>query len=146
MTATLFRGSRWPGDVRIDGSTIAAVGPAGTIEPQRGDVIVDCTDQVITAGFVNTHHHLYQWMTRGWATGCDLFTWLTTLYPIWGRQSVEDGHAAADRGLGYATRFLAATRAHAGSMSPWAARRSSTRFQICSRSSSAAVWGSIIAA
>ena len=99
MTATLFRGSRWPGDVRIDGSTIAAVGPAGTIEPQRGDVIVDCTDQVITAGFVNTHHHLYQWMTRGWATGCDLFTWLTTLYPIWGRLSVEDVHAAALVGL-----------------------------------------------
>ena len=99
MTATLFRGSRWPGDVRIDGSTIAAVGPAGTFEPQRGDVIVDCTDQVITAGFVNTHHHLYQWMTRGWATGCDLFTWLTTLYPIWGRLSVEDVHAAALVGL-----------------------------------------------
>jgi cytosine/adenosine deaminase-related metal-dependent hydrolase len=55
---------------------------------------------ILTAGLINTHHHLYQWMTRGRAIGCDLFEWLVTLYPVWGRMDVEDVHAAALVGLG----------------------------------------------
>lgn len=65
-----------------------------------GDVVIDCDDNIITAGLINTHHHLYQWMTRGRAIGCDLFGWLTELYPVWGELDVEDVSAAATVGLG----------------------------------------------
>jgi cytosine/adenosine deaminase-related metal-dependent hydrolase len=37
----------------------------------------------VTPGLINTHHHLYQWLTRGMAVDDTLFDWLTTLYPVW---------------------------------------------------------------
>jgi cytosine/adenosine deaminase-related metal-dependent hydrolase len=83
--------------VAIEGDRISAI---GTVAPRADDRVLSCEGTLITAGLVNTHHHLYQWMTRGRATSCDLFTWLTTLYPIWGRLSVEDTAAAALVGLG----------------------------------------------
>ena len=92
-----FDGARWPGDVAIEGGRISAL---GTVDARPGDRVLSCEGDLVTAGLVNTHHHLYQWMTRGRATSCDLFTWLTTLYPIWGRISVEDTAAAALVGLG----------------------------------------------
>jgi cytosine/adenosine deaminase-related metal-dependent hydrolase len=72
----------------------------GTIASEPGDEVVRCDGDIITAGLVNTHHHLYQWMTRGRAVGCDLFGWLVELYPVWGRLSVDDVRAAALVGLG----------------------------------------------
>ena len=93
----VLRGGRGPGDVALAGGRIAAV---GTVPPEPGDTVVDCDGDIITAGFVNTHHHLYQWMTRGWATGCDLFTWLVALYPVWGRLDADDIGAAARVGIG----------------------------------------------
>ena len=60
----------------------------------------DCDGDIVTAGLVNTHHHFYQWMTRGWAYDCDLFGWLTTLYPVWARLTPEDVEAAAAMALG----------------------------------------------
>jgi cytosine/adenosine deaminase-related metal-dependent hydrolase len=97
MTGRLvLRGAR-DCDVAIEGSRIVA---AGTVAAEQGDTAVDCSGTIITPGFVNTHHHLYQWMTRGRAVGCDLFAWLRTLYPVWGRLDVDDVHAAALVGLG----------------------------------------------
>ena len=93
----VIRGARYPGDVAISGGWITAL---GTVAPESGDRVVHCDGDVITAGLVNTHHHLYQWITRGRATGCDLFQWLVELYPVWGRLSVEDVYAAALVGLG----------------------------------------------
>ena len=55
----------------------------------------------MTPGLVNTHHHLYQWVTRGLALDDDLFGWLTKLYPIWGRLDAEIVGAAAGAGLGW---------------------------------------------
>jgi len=72
----------------------------GTIASEPGDEVVRCDGDIVTAGLVNTHHHLYQWMTRGRAVGCDLFGWLVELYPVWGRLSVDDVRAAALVGLG----------------------------------------------
>jgi len=71
----------------------------GAIAALPGDRVLPCDGCLITAGFVNTHHHLYQWLTRGRCTSCDLFTWLTALYPVWGRITVEDVSAAATVGL-----------------------------------------------
>ncbi len=93
---TVFRGARWPGDIAIENGRIVAI---GEIESSADDIVVSCHGDIITAGLVNTHHHLYQWMTRGRATGCDLFSWLTELYPVWGRLSVEDVSVAALVGL-----------------------------------------------
>lgn len=81
----------------IEDGSIVAIGVVGA---HPTDQIIPCDGDLITAGFANCHHHLYQWMTRGRATGCDLFTWLQTLYPIWGQLSVEDVAAAALVGLG----------------------------------------------
>ncbi len=93
----VLRGARHPGDVAIvDGRIVGG----GTIASEPGDEVVRCDGDIITAGLVNTHHHLYQWMTRGRAVGCDLFGWLVELYPVWGRLSVDDVRAAALVGLG----------------------------------------------
>ncbi|HIE68246.1 MAG TPA: 8-oxoguanine deaminase [Acidimicrobiia bacterium] len=93
----VLRGARHPGDVAVVDGRIVGV---GTIASEPGDEVVRCDGDIITAGLVNTHHHLYQWMTRGRAVGCDLFGWLVELYPVWGRLSVDDVRAAALVGLG----------------------------------------------
>jgi cytosine/adenosine deaminase-related metal-dependent hydrolase len=98
VTRTLVRGARWPGDVAIRDGRIEAVGDVGPTLP--GDEVIDADGGIVTAGLVNTHHHLYQWLTRGRAVGCDLFGWLTELYPVWARIDAEDVHAAALVGLG----------------------------------------------
>ncbi|MTV27399.1 8-oxoguanine deaminase [Nitriliruptoraceae bacterium ZYF776] len=92
----VLRGARWPGDVAIEDGWIVAV---GDVPAQDGDEVVRVDGGIVTAGLINTHHHLYQWMTRGRAVGCDLFGWLTTLYPVWARLDVEDVAAAARVGL-----------------------------------------------
>ena len=96
MSRLVLRGARWPGDVAVAEGRIVAV---GKVAEQPGDEVVRCDGDIITAGFVNTHHHLYQWMTRGRAVGCDLFDWLQELYPVWARLSPEDVRAAALVGL-----------------------------------------------
>jgi cytosine/adenosine deaminase-related metal-dependent hydrolase len=80
----------------VEGGTIAAVG-AGP-EPEAGET-VDLKGAVVTPGLVNTHHHLYQTLTRTRAQEADLFTWLRTLYPVWSRIDAESEYAAARAGL-----------------------------------------------
>ena len=55
----------------------------------------------MTPGLVNTHHHLYQTLTRAVPGGQDalLFGWLKTLYPIWGRFGPEEMRVSALTGL-----------------------------------------------
>ena len=93
---TVLRGARHPGDVAITDGRIVAI---GLVVAEPGDEVIDVSGDIVTAGLINTHHHLYQWMTRGRAIGCNLFDWLTTLYPVWGKLSVDDVHAAAMVGL-----------------------------------------------
>jgi len=95
-TRLVLRGARWPGDVALRDGRIEAV---GIVPAQDGDEVLRVDGDVVTAGFVNTHHHLYQWMTRGRATACTLFEWLVELYPVWARLDVEDVLAAARVGL-----------------------------------------------
>lgn len=93
---TVLRGARWPGDVAIEGGLVVEV---GSVEHRDGDEVVACGGDIVTPGLVNTHHHLYQWMTRGRATSCDLFSWLKELYPVWARIGPEEVGAAALRGI-----------------------------------------------
>ena len=74
--------------------------------PRRAATTARCAGSTAPAawsrpGLVNTHHHLYQWATRGPRPGRHLFGWLTTLYPIWGRLDAEIVGAAAGAGLGW---------------------------------------------
>jgi cytosine/adenosine deaminase-related metal-dependent hydrolase len=93
------------GYVGIDGARIAAVG-AGPAPPDLTDParIVDARGCVVTPGLVNTHHHLYQWVTRGFAVDDTLFDWLTTLYPVWSCIDQDIVSAAATAGLGWLAR------------------------------------------
>jgi len=73
----------------------------GTNLPETADTVVDAKGCVITPGLVNTHHHLYQTMTRAVPGGQDalLFGWLQTLYPIWARMGPEEMFISAQVGL-----------------------------------------------
>ena len=84
-----------------DDGRILAVGPGHAGRYQGKQRHVDGTGCLVTPGLVNTHHHLYQWATRGLALNDTLFGWLTTLYPIWGRLDAEVVGAAAGAGLGW---------------------------------------------
>jgi len=74
------------GYVVVDGTTIEAVGsePAPTAP---GASIMDASGQVVLPGLVNTHHHLYQTLTRAVPSvqDAELFDWLKRLYPIWAK-------------------------------------------------------------
>ncbi len=56
---------------------------------------VNAAGALVTPGLVNTHHHLYQWLTRGWAQDAILFDWLVALYPTWSRIDADTAGAAA---------------------------------------------------
>jgi cytosine/adenosine deaminase-related metal-dependent hydrolase len=85
------------GDVLIRDGVIAAVGTGLTT---AGEVI-DAAGCVVTPGLVNTHHHLYQTLTRAVPGGQDalLFGWLRTLYPIWARFGPAEMRVSALTGL-----------------------------------------------
>jgi cytosine/adenosine deaminase-related metal-dependent hydrolase len=84
------------GWVLVEDGRIAAVGDAA---PPATDDWVDLGGAVVTPGLVNTHHHLYQTLTRAQAQQADLFTWLKTLYPVWAGIDAESLYAAARTGL-----------------------------------------------
>ena len=63
------------------------------------DEVVDVGGAVVTPGLVNTHHHLYQTLTRARAQEATLFEWLRELYPLWARIDAESEYAAARCGL-----------------------------------------------
>lgn len=75
------------GWVSLDRGVITGVGGPGE-EPEAGvEETIDASGMVVLPGFVNTHHHFYQTLTRAFpgATDVELFPWLTTLYPVWAR-------------------------------------------------------------
>ena len=69
--------------------------------PSTADAVLDLTDHLVLPGLVNTHHHFYQTLTRAIpaAQDANLFTWLTTLYPLWARLKPEDIFTSAQTGL-----------------------------------------------
>lgn len=79
---------------------IEQIGAADAL-PVDADRIVDLTDHIVLPGLVNTHHHLYQTLTRVIPAAQDsrLFDWLTTLYPIWARMTPDHVRVATTLGL-----------------------------------------------
>jgi 8-oxoguanine deaminase len=79
---------------------IEQVGPTRDL-PTTADEIVDLSDHVVIPGLVNTHHHLYQTLTRAFpgAQDAGLFDWLTTLYPIWAGMTPDHVKTSTRLGL-----------------------------------------------
>ncbi|MFF8771078.1 8-oxoguanine deaminase [Kitasatospora sp. NPDC015120] len=92
------------GHVVVLGNRIEAVGdgPAPT-RPDGAARRIDAEGHLLTPGLVNTHHHFYQWITRGLAQDDVLFDWLVALYPSWARIDDRLVHTAA---LGSAAALL----------------------------------------
>lgn len=93
------------GYVVVAGNKIESIG-AGKAPEGLQNVVrrVDGTGHLVTPGLVNTHHHFYQWITRGLATDHNLFNWLVALYPTWARIDEQMVKAAAQGSLGMMAR------------------------------------------
>ena len=72
------------------GPAIEAIGPADEL-PREADEVIDARGHIVIPGLVNTHHHMYQSLTRAVpaAQDAELFGWLKVLYPIWARLTPE---------------------------------------------------------
>ena len=82
-------GTEWrQASVLINGSEIIAAGPTSELPAEllaQATQTIDARGHVVIPGLVNTHHHMYQSLTRAIpaAQNAELFGWLRTLYPIW---------------------------------------------------------------
>ncbi|MBS8228248.1 8-oxoguanine deaminase [Vannielia litorea] len=76
-------------DLRLHGGVIEEVGPG---LPAKDAEVVNAEGCLVTPGLANTHHHMFQSLTRAVPAGQDalLFGWLQALYPIWGRMMPDD--------------------------------------------------------
>ena len=92
------------GHVITDGQRITSVGPGPAPAGLPGARYIDAAGCLATPGLVNTHHHLYQWATRGMAVDSTLFGWLTELYPVWAGLDEDITHASAAAGLAWLAR------------------------------------------
>ena len=80
---------------------IEQVGPSDQL-PATADVVLDLSGQIVLPGFVNTHHHLDQTLTRNLpaAQNSELFPWLRVHYPIWARRTSQATRSSTLIGLG----------------------------------------------
>lgn len=78
------------GSILIKGNVITAVGKAEEL-PQQADEVIDLKGHIAIPGLINTHHHMYQSLTRVIPPAQDgeLFKWITNLYPIWQKMTPE---------------------------------------------------------
>jgi cytosine/adenosine deaminase-related metal-dependent hydrolase len=86
------------GGLFVRDNEIVQVGPTAGL-PETADRVIDAHGLIVLPGLVNTHHHLYQTLTRCIAQDSVLFDWLTTLYPIWARLTPEAVYISAKIGL-----------------------------------------------
>ena len=90
------------GWVACTNGIITGVGSSADPTPDA-IVTIDATDQLVTPGLINAHHHLFQNLTRAWTPMTDkpLFGWLQALYPTWTANIDEESeYLAAWVGLG----------------------------------------------
>ena len=102
LVATVDEGRREiPGGwVAVTDGLVSGLGGPGDRRP-RAPRTVDARGCLVTPGLVNTHHHLYQNLTRAFAPALTggLFDWLVTLYPLWARLDEEAAHVSSWIGL-----------------------------------------------
>jgi 8-oxoguanine deaminase len=77
----------WDASIYVEGNRIAFIGATAELPPQalQADEVIDACHHLVTPGLVNTHHHMYQSLTRAIpeVQNAELFGWLRGLYPIW---------------------------------------------------------------
>ncbi len=83
------------GALFIHNNVIRAVGTLDDMPVLEADEVLDLRHHVVLPGLINTHHHMYQSLTRVLAQDYELFAWLKTLYPIWSRLTGEMVYASA---------------------------------------------------
>ncbi len=102
LLATLDRDRRElsGGWVAVEDGVITAVGRS-TDEQPRADETIEAADCLVTPGLINTHHHMFQNLTRAYPPMTDkpLFGWLQSLYPLWRAIDEEAVYASAFVGL-----------------------------------------------
>jgi 8-oxoguanine deaminase len=78
------------GGLFVSDNRIVAVGPSAEL-PQAADEVLDLAGHVVIPGLVNSHHHMFQTLTRVLpaAQNAELFDWLTALFPVWQRLTPE---------------------------------------------------------
>ncbi len=88
------------GGLYAENGVITQVGPTAAL-PASADTVIDARGRIIIPGLINTHHHLYQSLTRAVPGTQDagLFDWLKVLYPIWARLTPEAVYVSAKLGL-----------------------------------------------
>lgn len=88
------------GHLILEGDRISSIGAGSPPDAQLvGARVIDGTGLLATPGLVNSHHHLYQWATRGFVADGTLFQWLVGLYPVWAQLDPDITHHAAKAGL-----------------------------------------------
>jgi cytosine/adenosine deaminase-related metal-dependent hydrolase len=88
------------GGLFVRDNVIETAGPSAEL-PQTADVVLDAAGMLVLPGLINTHHHLYQTLTRALpgSQDAELFDWLTRLYPVWGEMDDEAVYHSALIGL-----------------------------------------------
>ena len=76
------------GAVFVRDNVIEAVGTTLQL-PATADEVIEAHDQIVIPGLINTHHHMYQTLTRAMVQNNELFGWLQGLYPIWAKLTPE---------------------------------------------------------
>jgi cytosine/adenosine deaminase-related metal-dependent hydrolase len=83
------------GALLVRDNVVAQVGTTAELAGVAADRVLDLSGHVVMPGMVNTHHHMYQNLTRVMVQDDELFVWLTTLYPIWAKLDDEAIHVSA---------------------------------------------------
>jgi len=88
------------GSIFVRDNVIEAVGPTEEL-PREADRVIVASGMIVLPGLVNTHHHLYQTLTRALPAVQDveLFDWLRSLYPVWAELTGEAIYISALVGL-----------------------------------------------
>jgi cytosine/adenosine deaminase-related metal-dependent hydrolase len=83
------------GALLVRDNVIVQVGTTAEFAGAAADRVLDLSGHVVMPGMVNTHHHMYQNLTRVMVQDDELFVWLTTLYPIWAQLDDEAIYVSA---------------------------------------------------
>ncbi len=83
------------GAIYVRDGVIEAVGTLAEMPAESADRVIELRQHIVMPGLINTHHHMYQSLTRAIAQDSELFGWLRTLYPIWGRLTSEAVYVSA---------------------------------------------------
>jgi cytosine/adenosine deaminase-related metal-dependent hydrolase len=83
------------GALFIRDGAVEFVGSTSDLGERTADEILDLRGHIVLPGLINTHHHMYQTLTRACAQDKELFAWLRELYPIWSRLTGETVYVSA---------------------------------------------------